>query len=701
MNSMKLIILSVITVLFIFPADMQAQMAVLKIADSTNLPEVSLGEVQINASKDNLKLNEMPVSVSLLPLEFIQENEIQSLPEISALAPNFFMPDYGSKLTSPVYIRGIGSRIDAPSVGLYVDNVPYFEKASFDFDFFDVARIEVLRGPQGTLYGRNTMGGIINISTLSPFDYQGTRLKLSAATYGSYNISAGHYGKVKDKLGYSIAANYLHNNGFFTNTYYNEKVDEMDSYSLRGRLIWKASQRLSIENIASFERSMQGGYPYALYNDSLQMAGDINYNQYSSYDRKLFSDALVVKYRAEKFELVSTTSYQYLDDMQEIDQDFTPDSLYFVAQKQRQHMVSQEIIMRSNHEQRYQWLVGAYGFYQLFDKNVDVDVYAAKMKLFKQYDHDISGYALFHQSTLNDLLIDNLSLTAGVRIDFEHDVLNYIYDTEKNGTVNNVEDTIYPALDYFEVSPKIALSYLEHGRNYYFTVTRGFKTGGFNSTIERPEDLTFGPEFSWNYELGAKLPLFSNQAYLNAAVFYIDWKNQQIYQPVPSGRGSMLKNAGRSASRGVELSVRTKPLAGFEPMVSYGYTYATFTDHVVDSTTDYTGNFIPYIPRHTLALHLGKTFHMNGNRWLDQIKVNATYQGIGKIYWNEKNSHAQPFYSLLSAKVSFVHKLLRLELWGKNMLDQQYEAFYFEALGNKYVQKGRPMQFGVTVSVNF
>lgn len=89
------------------------------------------------------------------------------------------MPDYGSKLTSPVYIRGIGSKINAPSIGLYVDGIPYFEKSAFDFDFNEVDRIEVLRGPQGTLYGRNTMGGIINVYTKSPLKYEGTNVWLS------------------------------------------------------------------------------------------------------------------------------------------------------------------------------------------------------------------------------------------------------------------------------------------------------------------------------------------------------------------------------------------------------------------------------------------------------------------------------------------------------------------------------------------
>jgi iron complex outermembrane recepter protein len=259
--------------------------------DTSKWMSRELQEIVIKASKDNVTHKTIPASVSVIPSELIKESEIRSLNDLSGTAPNFYMPDYGSKLTSPVYIRGIGSRINSPSVGLYVDYVPYFEKAAFDFDFFDIRRIEVLRGPQGTLFGRNTMGGIVNIVTTSPVDYQGSHINLSAAGYGSYSVNGGHYGKAGDKMAYSIAVNGLHNDGFYTNIFTGNKVDKLNSYGFRTRLIYELSDRFTVENIAGFESSSQGGYPYALFNDSLKAAEEINYNHYSSYDRNLFSDA--------------------------------------------------------------------------------------------------------------------------------------------------------------------------------------------------------------------------------------------------------------------------------------------------------------------------------------------------------------------------------------------------------------------------
>ena len=669
--------------------------------DTTGLMSIELDEIVIKASKDNVTFKSLPASVSIISSNKIKESEINSLDDMSATAPNFFMPDYGSKLTSPVYIRGIGSRINAPSVGLYVDYVPYFEKAAFNFDFFDIQRIEVLRGPQGTLFGRNTMGGIVNIVTTSPMDYSGTHLNLSAGNYGTYSGNVGHYGKINDRFGYSMSVNYLHNDGFFKNEYSGSKVDKLNSVGFRNRLIYEITDRLSVENIAGFESSKQGGYPYAIYNDSLKAAEPINYNQFSSYDRRLFSDAFLVRYNRDNFELISTSSYQYLDDYQGIDQDFTPASLYFITQKQKQNMFSQEVILRSAGQRNYNWLIGGYAFYQAFNNEVGANVYAQSMDYIKTYDHNINGYALFHQSSLNDFLVKNLTLTGGLRIDYEEDVLYYNYDRTLRGTFANLADTTYPSLKSLEIIPRASLNYKLGGTNIYAVVARGYKTGGFNSTFERPQDLTFDPEYSWNYEAGVKTPLMMKFLYADLAVFYIDWKNQQIYQTVPSGRGSMLKNAGHSISRGAEISIKSIPVKGFDFMAAYGYTKATFVSYVVDTTTNHNGNYLPYVPRHTLALQAGKMFNISNSAWLDNIKIMALYRGAGDIYWNEENDHKQPYYGIVDAKISLNRKAFQFDIWTKNLFNASYHSFYFEALGNKYVQTGKPMQIGVNLSVKF
>jgi outer membrane receptor protein involved in Fe transport len=698
---MKLKNIAIAIVSLLWTSSLHAQQVII-MTDSTEVPELNISEVQIKASKTNLGLKQLPASVTLLNSMILEQTDVRSLTDISAIAPGFFMPDYGSKLTSPVYIRGIGSRINSPSVGLYVDHVPYFEKAAFNFDFFDIDRIEILKGPQGTLYGRNTMGGIINIITRSPLDFQGTSVELEAGSYGSYAGNIGHYGKAGDDFAYSFAFNVQHHQGYYTNMFSGEQVDRSSSIGGRNKLIWTISDRWKVENILSVEYSTEGGYPYALLNDSLMAAEQINYNQPSSYARNLVSDGLVLNYSGNHIIFTSTTSYQYLDDIQEIDQDFTPDSLYFVVQDQLQHMVSQEFIFRSAHpESRYSWLTGAYGFTQRFSKQVDVEVYASDMVMRKGYHNSVTGAALFHQSTFNDFLLKDLSLTAGIRADFERDDLDYLYNMEHGSSTIPMADTTYPELSYVEILPKIALSYRTGSFQVYATAAKGYKTGGFNSTFETDSGLYYRPETSWNYETGFKGSLLNRHLYLDVALFYIDWNNQQIYQSVPSGRGARLSNAGESVSKGFELTLKTLPVRGFKPVLSYGYTDARFIKYEKDANTNYNGNVIPFIPRHTLNFVLRKSIDLHQAGLIDRVEFNLVYRGLGKIYWNEENTFSTNYYNLVDANIAFAKSGFELALWGKNLLGTDYESFYFEALGNQYVQTGKPLRFGVNLKYEF
>ena len=184
-----------------------------------------MNEVVVRSFKQNRDLRLEPLSASSVTGTAIQNKNITGIKEFSSFIPNLFMPDYGSKLTSPVYIRGIGSKINAPSVGLYVDGIPYFEKSAFDFDFAEIDRVEVLRGPQGTLYGRNTMGGIINVYTKSPLKFQGTNASISNGTYGAREYALSRYAKIGEKFGYSLSADYNRSDGYFTNTFTDKKAD--------------------------------------------------------------------------------------------------------------------------------------------------------------------------------------------------------------------------------------------------------------------------------------------------------------------------------------------------------------------------------------------------------------------------------------------------------------------------------------------
>ena len=187
------------------------------VKDTTKV--IDIEEVIVIATpKENNRLRQQSVSSTSFSQSDMRSQSVTSVKSLSGLVPNLFIPDYGSKLTTSVYVRGIGSRINTPAVGLYVDNIPYVDKSAFDFNYSDIERIDVMRGPQGTLYGRNTMGGLIRVFTKSPFSYQGTDLRLSGATYNDYKASLTHYHRISNQFAFSVGLFYEHDGGFFKNS---------------------------------------------------------------------------------------------------------------------------------------------------------------------------------------------------------------------------------------------------------------------------------------------------------------------------------------------------------------------------------------------------------------------------------------------------------------------------------------------------
>lgn len=675
--------------------------------ENDTIKHYKLKEIQIKSSKYNRNIFEVPAAATLVTQRAIINNKVENLSDISAIVPNFFMPDYGSKLTSPVYIRGVGNRINTPSVGLYVDDIPYFEKAAFNFDFFDVERIEVLRGPQGTLYGRNAMGGLINIFTSNPGKKRLTNVGVDYGSYNQIRTSISHNQPISKSL--SLLANFAqkHNDGFFTNLYDQSKVDELNSYSGRIKMLFEPSTKFKIKLNGQYEDSKQGGYPYAIFNDDTNSAEDVNYDGKSIYNRKLFSSGLNIQYTADNYLIRVVSSFQMLDDIQEIDQDFTPASLFFVSQDQKLNMFSQEINFQSRENETYDWLFGFFGFKQSLDKTVKVQYgedgitkYRLPYEEYfytKDYDNSNSGIAFFHESIIK---FGGLALSVGIRADYEKASMNYIYDKFKNGVQSNA-DGIESEMDFFEILPKIALKYsISKYFTPYVTVAKGYNSGGFNTTFESEEDRSFEPEHSWNYEAGIKAKWLQQRVYVNLAVFYIDWTNQQVYQTAPSGVGSMLTNAGKSESKGVELELKSLPAKNLEIWFAFGYNEAKFVDYVKNENEDYSGNYLPYVPKFTFNLGGNYMVEIN-NSWLDLIRFHITYNGFGKHYWKETNVAYQNYYGLLNHRVSFEKGNVTLSFWGKNVLNNDYNSFYFQALGNSYAQLGKPASLGLKLNVTF
>ena len=745
------------------------------ITEDDSLAAYSMDEVVVmSSSKETNDLKLLPGSVSVITPQAISCRQISSIKDLTSFVPNFYMPDYGSKLTSAVYIRGIGARSSGQSVGLYVDNVPYIDKSSFDFELTDVAGIEVLRGPQGTLYGRNALGGIINIKTLSPLTNSGTKLSFSYGSYNLTDIKFSHYGNRNANFGYAVSGFYNRGDGFFKNEYTGKRVDNEESYGGRVRLVWRMGESWMGSYSFAVEHTDQGAFPYGLYNPQTKKIANVNINDESSYRRELLSNNLTFEYNKGNLLFTSTTGYQYLRDDMRMDQDFSPKSVFTLNQKQRQNAVSQEFSIKNLSGSRYRWSFGLYGFYDrmtieapvvfkedgvkgvlqpVFDnlkkaypKMPSLTVTDEELEIPGDFKTPSYGVAAYHQSTYNDLFIKGLSVTAGIRLDYENQRMDYNSTAKMhlNMTMppmmpkpvdisNRYDESVIDesvSQDYWKTQLKFAIKYEISPNAYvYLSAAQGYKAGGYNVQMSADimqgrmqydimnafknmmpgvdigdsgniqDAMSYKPESSWNYEAGFKGEFANGRVAVEGAIFYMDVDDVQITQFVNSGNGRILSNAGRAESYGAELSLKGIVCESVTADVNYGYTHATFRDYN-NGKDDYKGNFIPYTPRHTMSVGLNYSKLLAGS-WLDQVFASAQLNGTGKIYWNEANDISQSFYTTLNATIGVRKEAVTLSVWGRNLTDTEFAAFYFESFGNKFMQKGKPVRIGAKLSLSF
>lgn len=806
-------------------------------AEGTTLPEngptasladtIRLDEAHVVATaKEPLLMRQQPSAVSMVDREQIDAAHITSVKGLSTVVPNFFMPDYGSHLTSAIYIRGIGTRSGSSAVGLYVDHLPVADKSAFDAGFFDIERVDVLRGPQGTLYGSNTMGGIVQINTRNPFVHQGLDVQLGYATAdNSRHLSLVRYHRFSRRFAASYGGNYKGSDGCFTNTLTGQRVDGSESANLRFRGRYHHNDRLTLDFTTSYDITDEGAYPYFSADN-----GTIAANRESTYNRHVFNFGLNTEYRADAFVMNSITGYQLLRDRMFMDQDFLPSDLYTLEQRQRLHSLTEELTFRqADRSARWQWVSGIYADWKALHTDGPVVFYADGLRWLEtnlnrvmptidqipmlqrmgftgmglnfrgdqllmdgHFSTPALSLAAFHQSTVD--ITPHLSATAGLRFNFERLTMRYAapadvaYGFDMPNAANDRMSISLQQLEshiaydgsltdnYITLLPKFALKY-DFGAlgNVYASAAMGQRSGGYNLQMfsdllqgklrvdmmdgvrqgvgayldqlaatpgigmppyipdpdnpgakvtladyvtrimgekmphfEAPtvEQVVYRPEYSWNYELGAHLSPLGSRLQLDAAAFVITTRNLQIARFAPSGLGRMMVNAGKSRNIGGEFSAIWRPDSHWALTANYGYTHARFTDYDAGDGADYTGNVVPFVPRHTIHADAAYTWHFATDDRPSQFAPKALtlavdYSGAGTIYWTEDNTVRQPYYSLLGARLQFQTRLATFQLWARNLTATRYNTFYFVSAGHGFEQHGKPFQVGIDVKLDF
>ena len=334
---------------------------------------VDLDEVVVvSQPKEQVRLRLQPVSSNVFGSEQLQQLNVRDLSQLSQYVPSFVMPSYGSRLTSSMYVRGIGSRINNPAVGVYYDNIPLMSKSAFNNHFYMLDRVDVLRGPQGTLYGQNTEGGLVRIYSKNPMKYQGTDVRLGIGTGLYSNVEVAHYHRPSEKLAFSVAGFYSGLKGFIDNQNFDKKNDLTNEAGGKLRLMYAPNKKLTFDWTADYQYVNQNGFGYG----EFQPRPESSVKPYSldvedpattimnGYKRNMFTTGLNISYNTDKLLFTSTTSYQFLEDLMLMDQDYMAPDYLQLSQAQKMNALTQEFVLRNHDTSRWQHTTGLFGSYQ-------------------------------------------------------------------------------------------------------------------------------------------------------------------------------------------------------------------------------------------------------------------------------------------------------------------------------------------------
>lgn len=522
-------VLSVLTLMSVLPMSAITDIAISDSSRVYDLDEV----VVVSQAKEFYRLRQQPLSSTVLSGESLFSLSTRDIREVSDYIPSFVMPNYGSRFTSSVYVRGIGSRVNSPSVGFYIDNMPIMNKTAFNTHMYQIDRVDVLRGPQGTLYGLNTEGGMVRMYTRNPFNYQGTDINLGLGTHFYRNVEVAHYNKVNNQFAFSVAAFYDGTNGFWKNSLTGERADDMDEAGARMRLMYNPNQRLSFDLITDYQFVKQKAYPYFIIDQAKDLSIAPNQDTQSKYKRNMLNVGLGIKYEGRGFDIHSNTSWQFLRDNLLMDNDYSDIDFIVVDQFQLSNVLTQEFSVKSHNKSIWHWTTGVFGSYQWLKTVAPNTFGTAFSEMMGQqiggmiYQQMLSSMAarmgeeaaaaaieraggvhvgmslfvpcnfhtpqmnlgLFHESNID--ITDNLTLTLGLRYDLTQSKIHYVTSGDSklnfnimgataNATVLSLYDREEKAT-FNQLLPKVGLAYkFNNGSNIYATVSKGYRAGGFN-----------------------------------------------------------------------------------------------------------------------------------------------------------------------------------------------------------------------------
>jgi iron complex outermembrane recepter protein len=683
-----------------------------------------LDAVVVTAEKKESDNQNVPISITSLSSREVEAYRLWANKDLKGIVSNMYAADPGDG-RNVISIRGITSTSYDPAVVTYIDGVPQFTLDTYIPQLFDVDHIEVLKGPQGTLYGRNALGGVINITTKQPDDQIRASFELSSGNYGleryTFIFSAP---LIKGKLWLGAAGMYEGSLGYYTNdfnnSYFDQQYRDADNIYLKYLLNTKWSFTMNLKNLWNHNK---GAFPL---NPTVESAFakpyHLDQNAIGEMVDNTLNTSLQIRHTGSKMDFSSLTAYQsnYRYYKSPVDGDFSPLDIISIVNDygKNWNKVSawtEELRLSSATAavSPLKWAVGSYLFLQKAPNKQGVH-FGADAALAGSPDSNYTiintaqiknqGAAFYGQ--LEYALSNHFSAVAGLRYDYQQSNAEvsglYLPDGSINGFPTQPDTS--GKTTYHALSPMFSFSFHpDDHAHIYVSYNRGFRTGGLtqlSSDPSQPPLYPYQPEYSNNYELGLKSNYFTNRLHANFAIFYNTVQSVQIPTLILPDAITVIKNAGGLDSKGFEAELQGLVLPGLELTYHFGYTRATYTSGKLSSNgnaVDLDGKRQVFTPDMTSMGVMQYSFKLP-----KPIGVNAFIRGewyyFGKQFFDLSNLQEQSSYQLLNASVGITYSFFSISAWLRNITGTQYVAYAYDFGAARL---GDPYTYGVNMNFKF
>jgi iron complex outermembrane receptor protein len=684
-------------------------------APSDPLLRVGLPPVTVTAQKEPEDIFKLPLSVTAVTKEMIDSAGVRIVSDAAIFAPNTYFTEFTARKLSNARFRGIGSSPGNPAITTFIDGVPQLNANSSSIELLDVEQIEFVRGPQSALFGRNTLGGLVNVTSVRPsFSKWTGSAAIPFGNYSAFEARGNASGAlIPDKLSASGAFSYASRDGFTVNDVTGDDLDSRGAISGKGQLLWLPAQNWEARVIVSGEHAEDGDYAL---NDlaTLRETPHRSSRDFEGFtDRNIFGTTIQTAHKGSRFNFSTTTGFVRWTTEDSTDLDYSALPLITRLNNEKDFQFTQEVRVASaapvtlRDRTNVRWQAGAFLFTQNYHQDavntIGPGVFSPLvLQPVKQYspvaELDDVGFGLFGQGTVT--MNENLDVIGGLRFDYE----------TKNADLKTFFDpalappTVVVADDSFSnVSPQLSVAYrLRPDRSVYGTFSGGYKAGGFNPASPVGREV-YEEERTWLFEGGYKARIMEGRVALNAAAFYIDWNDLQLNVVNPDVPAQLyIANVGSATSLGFELDATARPMPGVDVFGSFGYTEAHFGSGTTAAGIDVSDNEIPYTPDVTanLGVQYGRTVGTAGTAY-----GRADLVIFGRISYDETNAQGQDAYALMNVRGGYRRGMFVFEGWIKNLFDTDYipVAFAYGQLApSGYIgESGAPRTFGVSVGVKF